>query len=73
MTVLVLTMSISGFAQDPPPSVHLSGLISDYTPVTGVSGPWEMRGEWSLDLKAEIRPLTARLNRNGTSISKHAI
>jgi hypothetical protein len=64
MTVLVLTMSISGFAQDPPPSVHLSGLISDYTPVTGVSGPWEMRGDWSLDLKGHsgLANFSANLN-----------
>lgn len=40
-------------AQNPPPVVHLSGLISDYTPVSGVSGPWEMRGEWSLTLKGD--------------------
>src|SRR5450759_5814354 len=64
MTVLVLAMSISGFAQDHPPSMHLRGLINDYTPVTGVSGPWEMRGEWSLDLKGDsgLANFSANLN-----------
>src|ERR1700758_1853989 len=40
-------------AQDLAPNVHLSGLINDYTPVTGVSGPWGIRGEWSLNLRGD--------------------
>jgi hypothetical protein len=31
----------------------LHGLINDYTPATGVSGPWEMHGTWSLDLNSD--------------------
>src|SRR5437868_9004863 len=50
VAVLGFAMSTGAWAQDPLPSVHFSGLISDYTPVSGVSGPWEMRGEWSLSL-----------------------
>ncbi len=51
ITVLVLGIASGALAQNPPPPEHLSGLISDYTPETGVSGPWEIRGAWSLDLK----------------------
>lgn len=47
---LVLTMAIGAMAQGPGQPRRLSGLISDYTAVSGVSGPWEMRGEWSLSL-----------------------
>jgi hypothetical protein len=36
--------------------VHLSGLINDYSPSTVSGGPYEIRGEWSLDL-----------NRSGTA------
>jgi hypothetical protein len=32
---------------------HLSGIINDYTAATGVSGPWEMHGKWSLTMKNE--------------------
>jgi hypothetical protein len=30
--------------------VKFSGTISDYTPSTVSGGPWEIRGEWSLDV-----------------------
>ena len=36
-------------AQDLRP-VHFSGLINDYSPSTSPGGPYEIRGEWSLDL-----------------------
>ncbi|HJT89850.1 MAG TPA: hypothetical protein VJ732_18395 [Bryobacteraceae bacterium] len=29
--------------------VHFGGLISDYSPSTVSGGPWEIRGEWSVD------------------------
>src|SRR5579872_512741 len=32
---------------------HLSGLLNDYTPPTGTSGPYEMHGKWSLHLNEE--------------------
>jgi hypothetical protein len=35
--------------RDPLPD-RLSGLINDYTPGTVKNGPYEMRGEWSLDV-----------------------
>jgi len=44
---------ISAWGQYSFPFAHFSGLVNDYTPVSGVSGPWEMRGEWSLDLNRE--------------------
>ena len=37
---------------------HFSGTISDYTPLISTNnptGPWEMRGHWSLDLKNHSR------------------
>ena len=30
--------------------VHLSGLINDYSPSTVSGGPYEIRGQWSLDV-----------------------
>jgi hypothetical protein len=51
--VLVLGAGIAVLAQDPPPPGHLSGIISDFTPVVSNTGPWEMRGHWSLHLKGD--------------------
>ena len=52
---LVLGAGGSTLAQGPQLPQHLSGVISDYTPVLPATykpqGPWEMRGHWSLDLK----------------------
>jgi hypothetical protein len=53
VAVAVLAVGISGLAQAPTP-MHFSGLINDYSPETisgKVVGPWEMHGNWSLDLK----------------------
>lgn len=33
--------------------VHFSGLINDYSPSTVKGGPYEIRGDWSLDLHGE--------------------
>jgi hypothetical protein len=44
------TVAVAG---DPPPPVHYSGLIDDYTPTPagGVkNGPYEMHGKWSLEV-----------------------
>lgn len=30
--------------------VHISGIIHDYGPSTVSGGPWEIRGDWSLDI-----------------------
>ena len=52
LVVVVLAVATVALAQDPPRYLHLSGLINDYTPTTTVkpTGPWEMRGAWSLTL-----------------------
>jgi hypothetical protein len=53
--LLVFAIGTGALAQDPPLPQHLSGIISDYTPLLPSSysprGPWEMRGHWSLDLE----------------------
>ena len=52
-----LLLSISGIrtlAQERKPA-HFSGLINDYSPSTVKGGPWEMHGQWTLDLKPEWR------------------
>lgn len=54
--ILVLGVGVAAFAQDPPQPEHLSGTISDYTPLISTltpTGPWEMRGDWSLHLKGD--------------------
>jgi hypothetical protein len=66
VTVVLLAVAPRMLAQDPPPVVHLSGLINDYTPVSGVSGPWEIRGEWSLELKGDSGKATFSANVNMT-------
>jgi hypothetical protein len=53
--VAVLTLAVSGGvqAQAPAPE-HLGGTISDFTPLNAAvtpTGPYEMRGKWSLKLK----------------------
>jgi hypothetical protein len=35
--------------------VHFTGLINDYSPATVKGGPWEMHGQWRLDLHSEWR------------------
>jgi hypothetical protein len=37
-----------------PTPRHLSGIINDYTAATGVGGPWEMHGKWSLEMKKDF-------------------
>jgi hypothetical protein len=31
----------------------LRGVLNDYTGATGIGGPWEMHGQWSLDLNVD--------------------
>lgn len=52
--VLMLVAGFAALAQDPPLPERLSGTISDYTPLIPAltpTGPWEMRGHWTLHLK----------------------
>jgi hypothetical protein len=36
-----------------PAPDRFSGIFNDYTPATGISGPWEMHGTWVLKLKGD--------------------
>jgi len=54
---LLLLLSVSAtcaLAQDRRP-VHFSGLINDYSPLNATvkNSPWEMHGQWSMDLHPE--------------------
>lgn len=51
-SLLLLFSGASALAQQNAP-VHLSGLINDYSPSTVKGGPWEMHGQWKLDLHRE--------------------
>ena len=51
VVLVLVSLASSGARAQAPAPLHLSGLINDYTPEMGVSGPWEIRGTWSLDLK----------------------
>src|ERR1700730_5761702 len=48
---VLLAISMGALAQAPT-QAKLSGLFNDFTPA-GVSGAWEVRGEWSLKLKGD--------------------
>ena len=52
IAALALAVGIGAQAQAPSPR-HFSGVINDYTPATGIAGPWEMHGTWSLKLKGD--------------------
>jgi len=52
IVVAVLAVATSAQAQAPMPE-HFSGLLNDYSAATGVGGPWEMHGTWSLRLKGD--------------------
>jgi hypothetical protein len=50
--IVVLAGTAIAQSQAPMPD-HFSGILNDYTAATGVGGPWEMHGTWSLKLKRE--------------------
>ncbi|HTD43454.1 MAG TPA: hypothetical protein VK687_04700, partial [Bryobacteraceae bacterium] len=52
IAVLALALPFGALAQGPTPD-HLGGIINDYTAATGVSGPWEMHGTWSLKIEGK--------------------
>ena len=52
VAILALAVVASAQAQAPSPT-HFKGVINDYTAATGVGGPWEMHGSWSLKLKGD--------------------
>jgi hypothetical protein len=53
VVILAFAASMGALAQPPLPR-HFSGTINDYTPSNvSPTGPWEIRGQWSLTLKEE--------------------
>ena len=57
-SVVVLVSGVCAPAQSPA-FVHFSGQINDYTPSNVKGGPWQMNGQWSLDLRAESADFSA--------------
>lgn len=49
VAVLALAAGIGALAHDGTPA-HFSGVINDYTPISGGTTVWEVRGPWSLTL-----------------------
>ena len=57
VAVLVLAVGAGALAQTPK-HMKFAGTLNDYTPAVGtgttsISGPWEVRGHWSMKLKGE--------------------
>jgi hypothetical protein len=52
--VSALALPFAALAQAPIPE-RLAGIINDYTPATGTSGPWEMHGTWSIKIKRDFK------------------
>jgi hypothetical protein len=53
LSLLLLVSVTCALAQDRKP-LHFTGLINDYAPLSTISGsPWEMHGQWTLDLYPE--------------------
>ncbi len=53
IAAVLVSAAVTGVLAQPPGPTRFSGIFNDYTPATGVSGPWEMHGTWSLKLKGE--------------------
>jgi hypothetical protein len=49
LSLLVLVSATCALAQQRWP-MHLTGLLNDYSPSTVSGGPWEMHGQWSMDV-----------------------
>jgi hypothetical protein len=54
LSLLSLVAGTCALAEDFRPG-HLSGLINDYSPASVKGGPWEMHGQWSMDLRRDWR------------------
>jgi hypothetical protein len=52
--VLLLVSGTCALAEDFRP-MHFSGLINDYSPGNVKGGPWEMHGQWAMELHPEWR------------------
>lgn len=54
LSLLSLVSGTCALAEDHRP-MHFRGLINDYSPLTVKGGPWEMHGQWSMDIRRERR------------------
>lgn len=54
LSLLLLISAAHVFAQERKP-LHFSGLINDYSPLSATikGSPWEMHGQWSMDVDPE--------------------
>ena len=52
LSLLVLVSATCALAQQRLP-MRLTGLLNDYSPSTVSGGPWEMHGQWSMDVHPE--------------------
>jgi hypothetical protein len=53
IAAVLVSAAVTGVLAQPPGPTRFSGIFNDYTPATGVGGPWEMHGTWSLKLKGD--------------------
>src|ERR1700734_3756694 len=54
LSLLLLVSGTHALAQDRGP-LHFTGLINDYSPLSATvkGSPWEMHGQWSMDIHPE--------------------
>src|ERR1700761_2940414 len=52
LSLLLLLPGACALAQDhrSEPYLQFTGLINDYSPSTVKGGPWEMHGQWTMDI-----------------------
>ncbi len=54
LSLLLLVSCACASAQERRP-MHFGGALNDFSPSSVKGGPWEMHGQWSLDLREEWR------------------
>lgn len=52
---LFLLLSAASVVAEERPPMHFSGVLNDYTPSTVKGGPYEMHGQWTIDLRRDWR------------------
>jgi hypothetical protein len=61
--LVVLAVSISALAENPRHKTYtFSGVMNAYSPQTTATGPYEIRGPWSLKLKGDKADFSAALD-----------
>lgn len=76
LAVMALAVGVNALAQDSMPT-RFSGIISAYSPQTGSTGPYEIRGTWTLKLrddahKADFSAVVAMQESDGWVLTKNA-